>query len=66
MALSRRGRDALAYVDCEGTIVNSGIAMRARMIHDLDCSRHPIPYGTRPEHVSHDFRRNNHFKYFND
>lgn len=52
MALSRRGRDALAYVDCETTIVNNGIAMRARMIHDLDCSTHSINYGTRPEHVS--------------
>ncbi|CAF4843629.1 unnamed protein product [Rotaria socialis] len=50
MALSRRGRDALAYVDCETTIVNNGIAMRARMIHDLDCTKHSIPYGTRPDH----------------
>ncbi|CAF1491341.1 unnamed protein product [Rotaria sp. Silwood1] len=50
MALSRRGRDALAYVGCETTIVNSGIAMRARMIHELNCTKHPIPYGTRADH----------------
>ncbi|CAF4775300.1 unnamed protein product [Rotaria sp. Silwood2] len=50
MALSRRGRDALAYVGCETTIVNNGIAMRARMIHELNCTKHPIPYGTRVDH----------------
>ena len=51
MALSRRGRDALAYIDCEDVIVRNGIPMRARMLHDLDCSTHPVPYGTRPDHV---------------
>ena len=51
MALSRRGRDALAYIDCEDVIVQNGIPMRARMLHDTDCHTHPVPYGTAPEHV---------------
>jgi kynurenine 3-monooxygenase len=51
MALSRRGRDALAYVNCEDVIVRNGIAMRARMLHDLNCHTQPVPYGTRPDHV---------------
>ncbi|CAF1393595.1 unnamed protein product [Adineta steineri] len=50
MALSRRGRDALAYVNCEDMIVRNGIPMRARMLHDLKCHTTPVPYGTRPEH----------------
>ena len=52
MALSRRGRDALAYINCEDVIVQNGIPMRARMLHDTDCHTHPVPYGTAPEHVS--------------
>ncbi|CAF1219488.1 unnamed protein product [Rotaria sp. Silwood1] len=50
MALSRRGRDALAYVHCEDVIVRNGIPMRARMLHDLKCHTKAVPYGTRPEH----------------
>lgn len=51
MALSCRGRAALAYVDCEDLIVRNGIAMRARMLHDLQCHKQAVPYGTRPDHV---------------
>jgi kynurenine 3-monooxygenase len=51
MALSRRGRDALAYVNCEDVIVRNGISMRARMLHDLNCHKQTVPYGIRPEHV---------------
>lgn len=52
MALSRRGRAALAYVDCEDVVVRNGIAMRARMLHDLKCRKEAVPYGTYPEHVT--------------
>jgi hypothetical protein len=51
MALSCRGRAALAYIDCEDLIVQNGIAMRARMLHDLQCQKQAVPYGTRPDHV---------------
>lgn len=52
MALSRRGRDALAYINCEDLVVENGIAMRARMLHSVDCHRTPVPYGIKPEHVN--------------
>ena len=51
MALSRRGRDALAYIDCEDVVVRNGIPMRARMLHDVDCTTHAVPYSPRTEHV---------------
>lgn len=51
MALSCRGRAALAYVDCEDLVVGNGISMRARMLHDLQCHKQAVPYGTRPDHV---------------
>ncbi|CAF1068344.1 unnamed protein product [Rotaria sordida] len=50
MALSHRGRNALAYIDCENIIVRNGIAMRARMLHDVKCRTKAVPYGSRPEH----------------
>ena len=52
MALSRRGRDALAYINCEDVIVRNGIPMHSRMLHDADCDTHAVPYGTASEHVS--------------
>ena len=51
MALSCRGRAALAYVNCEDLIVRNGIAMRARMLHDLNCKKQAVPYGIHPDHV---------------
>lgn len=52
MALSRRGRDALAYIDSEDVVVNNGIPMHSRMLHDVDCYTHAVPYGTQVDHVS--------------
>lgn len=51
MALSRRGRDALAYVNCEDVIVRNGISMHSRMLHDLNCRKQPVPYGIGPDQV---------------
>ena len=51
MALSRRGRDALAYINCEDLIVRNGIPMGARMLHDPNCHKHAVPYGVGPDHV---------------
>ena len=53
MALSRRGRDALGYVNCEDVVVRNGIPMGARMLHDLNGNTKAVPYGIRPEHVTH-------------
>jgi len=49
LALSRRGRDALRYVGLEEEVVDNGIPMYARMIHDLNGRRRPIPYGTKDQ-----------------
>jgi hypothetical protein len=51
MALSVRGRTALAYIDCEDVIVRNGISMGARMLHDLSCHKKAVPYGINPDHV---------------
>jgi kynurenine 3-monooxygenase len=51
MALSRRGRDALAYVNCEDVIVENGIPMHSRMLHDTNCHTEAVPYGIGPDHV---------------
>ena len=61
MALSVRGRAALAYINCEDLVVRNGIAMRARMLHDLDCKKQAVPYGTRPDHV---INKNENFPFF--
>ena len=45
LALSQRGREALRAVGLEEYITSNGIPMYARMIHDLDGTRRPIPYG---------------------
>ena len=49
LALSRRGREALRHVGLEDEIVNNGVPMYARMIHDIDGRRRPIPYGTKDQ-----------------
>ncbi|GFR87379.1 kynurenine 3-monooxygenase [Elysia marginata] len=51
LALSCRGREALRAVGLEDEITKSGIPMRARMIHDLDGQRRPIPYGTKDQYI---------------
>jgi kynurenine 3-monooxygenase len=53
MALSVRGRNALAYVNCEDIVVRNGISMHSRMLHDLSCHKQAVPYGTNPDHVIH-------------
>lgn len=45
LALSTRGRTALRMVELEDTVLENGIPMHARMIHDPDGSRRPILYG---------------------
>lgn len=45
LALSTRGRTALRLVGLEDTVLENGIPMHARMIHDPDGSRRPILYG---------------------
>ncbi|XP_050404487.1 kynurenine 3-monooxygenase [Patella vulgata] len=58
LALSCRGREALKMVGLEETVVHNGIPMRARMIHDLDGKRHPIPYGEKDQYIMSVDRRN--------
>ncbi|RUS70249.1 hypothetical protein EGW08_021994, partial [Elysia chlorotica] len=51
LALSCRGREALRGVGLEAEISKNGIPMRARMIHDLNDQRRPIPYGTKDQYI---------------
>ncbi|TRY55870.1 hypothetical protein DNTS_029121 [Danionella cerebrum] len=51
LALSHRGRQALKHVGMEDKIVNKGIPMNARMIHDLNGKRSPIPYGKKGQYI---------------
>ena len=51
LALSRRGRDALRYVGLEDEVIRNGIPMYARMIHDVNGRRRPIPYGVTKDQV---------------
>ena len=53
MTLSRRGFDALAYIDCAEKIQKKGIMMGGRMLHHENGQTHSAPYGTEPDHVSH-------------
>ena len=45
LALSVRGREALKGVGMEDRIIQKGIPMYARMIHNRDGTCRPIPYG---------------------
>ena len=45
LALSVRGREALKGVGMEDKVIQKGIPMYARMIHNRDGTRRPIPYG---------------------
>lgn len=47
MALSARGRKALAEVGLEEKMLEHGIPMYARMIHDLEGNCKVIPYDRR-------------------
>ncbi|XP_055531129.1 kynurenine 3-monooxygenase [Wyeomyia smithii] len=44
LALSARGRKALAEVGLEGTLLQHGIPMKGRMLHDLKGNRKFVPY----------------------
>lgn len=48
LALSNRGRAALRDVGLEETLINHGLPMRGRMLHDLAGNRKIVPY----DHVS--------------
>lgn len=44
LALSARGRKALSEVDLEFDILNHGIPMRGRMLHDIKGRTRVVPY----------------------
>lgn len=52
LALSNRGRHALASVELEDFILNNAIAMKGRMIHDFKGERANILYDTVFEQVN--------------
>ncbi|XP_078590208.1 kynurenine 3-monooxygenase-like isoform X2 [Branchiostoma floridae x Branchiostoma japonicum] len=51
LALSCRGREALKKVGLEDQVVEDGIPMYARMIHDLNGTLRPIPYGKSDQYI---------------
>ncbi|XP_056327491.1 kynurenine 3-monooxygenase [Danio aesculapii] len=51
LALSHRGRQALKHVGMEDKIVSKGIPMHARMIHNVNGKRSPIPYGKKGQYI---------------
>ncbi|XP_078672663.1 kynurenine 3-monooxygenase-like isoform X1 [Branchiostoma floridae x Branchiostoma belcheri] len=51
LALSYRGRQALKKVGLEDQVVQDGIPMYARMIHDLNGTLRPIPYGKSDQYI---------------
>ncbi|KAL0964270.1 hypothetical protein UPYG_G00321560 [Umbra pygmaea] len=51
LALSHRGRQALKHVGMEDTIVSNGIPMHSRMIHSLNGTQSPIPYGKKGQYI---------------
>lgn len=57
LALSCRGIEALKIVGMEEEVLNNAIPMYARMIHDLDGTCHPIPYGRKDQFINSVDRR---------
>ncbi|ROK15734.1 Kynurenine 3-monooxygenase [Anabarilius grahami] len=51
LALSHRGRQALKHVGMEDKIVSEAIPMHARMIHNMNGKRSPIPYGKKGQYI---------------
>ena len=49
LALSVRGIEALKRVGLEKEVLNCGIPMYARMIHDRDGKKRAIPYGRKDQ-----------------
>lgn len=62
LALSARGRKALAEVGLEEKLLEHGIPMHARMIHNLDGSLNVIPYDRRSKQAIYSVGR----KYLNE
>lgn len=55
LALSVRGRKALAEVGLEEEILKHGIPMRGRMLHDLKGATRIVPYDSVTNQVHHNF-----------
>ncbi|XP_036845660.1 kynurenine 3-monooxygenase [Oncorhynchus mykiss] len=51
LVLSHRGRQALKHVGMEDTIISKGIPMHSRMIHALNGTQSPIPYGKKGQYI---------------
>lgn len=55
LALSARGRKALAEVDLEDALLAHGIPMRGRMLHNQQGQTTIVPYDSVTKQVKHDF-----------
>lgn len=55
LALSVRGRRALAKVGLEKKLLEHGIPMRGRMLHDLNGKTHVVPYDPNTNQVHSSF-----------
>lgn len=55
LALSVRGRKALAQVGLEEKLLEHGIPMRGRMLHDLNGERRAVPYDPNTNQVRKHF-----------
>ncbi|CAF3983074.1 unnamed protein product [Adineta steineri] len=53
MALSRRGHDSLAYINCAEMIANTGVPLYARMMHDENGHTCAFPYGPYEKDPNH-------------
>ncbi|KAL8585210.1 hypothetical protein ACOMHN_013225 [Nucella lapillus] len=51
LALSVRGREALKKIGLEDQVIQKGIPMFSRMIHDCDGTLRPIPYGKGQQNI---------------
>ncbi|XP_068911271.1 kynurenine 3-monooxygenase [Tenebrio molitor] len=58
MALSNRGRRALAAVGLEDLILESAIPMKGRMLHDLEGRTKSVPYDARSGQCIYSINRN--------
>lgn len=56
LSLSARGRKALAEVGLEEKLLEHGIPMRGRMLHDLSGRTVAVPYDSNTNQVNHNFR----------
>lgn len=63
LALSVRGRKALAKVGLEDELLKHGIPMRGRMLHDLNGQTRAVPYDPNTNQVWNIFSRLLHHKY---